>query len=218
MKSADDQSADLGSDQGKTGRRIPLLKTYTVFNAEQVAWPANSKHDIQAARGNDDATQDADHEDALALVEATKAVIHNGGNRAYYSPGEDYIRVPVLSRFEQAGDYHAIVLHELAHWTGHESRLARDLTGRFGSDAYAAEELVAELASAFLCAELGVAGKLHHAEYIGSWIKVLQGDKRAIFTASRMAQEAADYLAGRSGRVDAEDAAQAPPGALLEAA
>ncbi len=82
----------------------------------------------------------------------------------------------------------------------HEDRLHRELTGRFGSESYATEELVAELAAAFLRADLGIAGRLQQAEYLGSWIKVLQGDKRAVFTAARMAQEAADYLTGSGSR------------------
>ncbi|MCA9558771.1 MAG: hypothetical protein KC583_09415, partial [Myxococcales bacterium] len=102
-------------------------------------------------------------------------------------------------RFQDAASYHATVLHELAHWSGHQTRLDRDLTGRFGSASYAAEELIAELTSAFLCAELGINGRLQHAEYIGAWIKLLKGDKRAIFSASRLAQEAADYLIGQVG-------------------
>ena len=117
--------------------------------------------------------------------------------RAYYSPKTDRIQVPDPARFATAGDYWATVLHELAHWTGHESRLDRDLSSRFGSDAYGAEELVAELAAAFLCADLSVPGKLQHEEYLGSWLSILRADTKAIFTAARLAQEAADYLTGK---------------------
>ena len=85
-------------------------------------------------------------------------------------------------------------LHELTHWTGHESRCKRDLSGAFGSSKYAFEELVAEMGSAFLCAEFGIAARLQHASYIANWIKVLKNDKRAIFRASSGAQKAADLL------------------------
>lgn len=200
-------------------RRIPILKCYTIFNAAQIAWSQGSKHAVHQGADNQVLDLDGDdHGAARTLVEATGAEIHHGGDRAYYAPAGDFIRVPDEHRFEKAGDYYATVLHELAHWTGHESRLARDLTGRFGSEAYAAEELVAELAAAFMCAEVLVAGRLQHAEYIASWIKVLKGDKRAIFTASRMAQNAADYLTRRVASHDAEDATQTAPEALVEAA
>jgi antirestriction protein ArdC len=84
----------------------------------------------------------------------------------------------------------------VTHWTGHTSRCDRKLDTRFGSEAYAAEELVAELGSAFLCAELGVQGKLQHPEYIGNWIKVLKNDKFALFTASKLAKQAVTFLKG----------------------
>src|SRR5687768_3181936 len=91
------------------------------------------------------------------------------------------------------------MLHELTHWTGHRSRLDRDLGHRFGSQAYAAEEPVAEMGSAFLCAQLAIEGRLRHPEYIGHWLKVLRDDKRAVFKASSLAQAAADFLLDRTG-------------------
>ena len=185
-----------GEDADRPARRIPILRCYSVFCAEQIEWPEGSKHAVQI-RGDDQALDlDTDFEDARTLIKAAGADIKHGGTRAFYAPTGDYIRVPDTGRFQNTGDYHATVLHELAHWTGHENRLDRDLAGRFGDESYAAEELVAELAAAFLCADLGVPGQLQHAEYIGHWIKVLKRDKRAVFTASRMAQEAADYLIG----------------------
>jgi antirestriction protein ArdC len=111
--------------------------------------------------------------------------------------------MPARSRFEDASAYDATLLHELAHWTGHASRLDRNLSGRFGSERYAAEELVAELAAAFLCADLGIDGRLQHAEYVASWLRVLRNDKRAIFTAARLAQQAADYLVANVGQIKA---------------
>ncbi|MGH8527898.1 MAG: zincin-like metallopeptidase domain-containing protein, partial [Gammaproteobacteria bacterium] len=84
-----------------------------------------------------------------------------------------------------------IALHEHSHWSGHGSRLNRDLSGRFGDSAYAAEELVAELSAAFLCAALEIPGRLRHADYIGSWLTLLGNDKRAIYNAARKATDAA---------------------------
>lgn len=195
-RGAEEVKADGDDDQKSSNRRkIPILRLYTVFNSEQVEWPEGSKH----APAESSTSAGADHADdnydrATALVASSGAEITHQGVRACYQPDNDRIFVPAVSRFEGAPSYHATVLHELAHWTGHETRLDRNLTGRFGSESYAAEELVAELAAAFLCSEFGIDGKLQHAEYVGSWIKVLSKDKRAIFTASRLAQTAADYL------------------------
>lgn len=197
-KGTDTSSDDADEAVGRS-KKIPLLRHYVVFNAEQIEWPEGSKHAVVDG-ALDHVADDDNYDGAVALVTASGADIQHQGVRAYYQPGADRIVVPAPSRFDDAASYHATVLHELAHWTGHKSRLNRDLTGRFGSESYAAEELVAELAAAFLCVDLGIDGKLQHAEYIGSWVKVLQSDKRAIFTASRLAQEAADYLLARAGR------------------
>src|SRR5450756_2352783 len=100
------------------------------------------------------------------------------------------------SRSSAASDVYATALHELTHWTGHTSRLARDFNGRFGDSSYAFEELIAELGAAFLCAHCSINGQLQHASYIGNWLKVLKNDKRAIFTASAAARKAAVFLVG----------------------
>ena len=115
-------------------------------------------------------------------------------------PSLDGIRLPPPEAFESAAHYYSTSLHEHTHWTGHESRLNRNLTGRFGEAAYAAEELVAELGAAFLSAALSIPGRLRHAEYLGSWLQLLQHDARAIFTAAGKATAAARYLEERGGR------------------
>ena len=102
--------------------------------------------------------------------------------------------LPDATELETYEHYLATALHELCHWTGAKQRLDRNLNNRFGTQAYAAEELVAELGAAFLCAYLGIEGKLRHAEYIAHWIALLKDDARAIFTASSQASRAADYL------------------------
>jgi hypothetical protein len=96
-------------------------------------------------------------------------------------------------------------LHELTHWSGAASRLNRDLSGRFGNEAYAAEELIAELSAAFLCANYQINGDLRHAGYIQSWLKVLKNDNKAIFKAAALAQKSADYIKAFS---TGEEAAQ----------
>ena len=116
----------------------------------------------------------------------------------------DAIALPDPAQFESAAYYYATSLHEHAHWSGHKSRLARDLSGRFGDSAYAAEELVAELTAAFLCAALSISGRLRHAEYLGSWLKILKEDKRAIFTAAARATEAAGFLEGKGVAAEEE--------------
>jgi antirestriction protein ArdC len=104
-------------------------------------------------------------------------------------------------------DYYATALHELTHWTGHSSRNAREYGKRFGDQAYAREELVAEMGAAFLCAKTGITAQLQHASYIGSWLKVLKGDKRAVLVAAGAAQRAADFVTGWKAEEKEEAAA-----------
>jgi antirestriction protein ArdC len=110
--------------------------------------------------------------------------------------------MPPFGSFHGEEHYHATALHELCHWTGHDTRLNRDLKNRFGTKAYAAEELVAELGAAFLCAHLGVKGELRPAGYVSSWIELLREDDRAISTSSSKASAAADYLSAFSEKIE----------------
>ena len=136
------------------------------------------------------------HEKADHFIAASGADIHHGGPIACYLPSRDEIHLPPAGSFHAPQAYYGVTLHELTHWTGHKSRCARDLHHRFGSEAYAAEELVAELGAAFLCAEIGVTAepRIDHARYIESWLRVLRSDKRAIFTAAAKASQATNYL------------------------
>ena len=123
--------------------------------------------------------------------------IRSGGTRAYYAEGADYVQMPPFETFRDAESHAAVLAHELTHWTKHEKRLARDLgRSKWGDEGYAKEELVAELGAAFLSADLGITPEVRpdHAAYIASWLKVLKGDKRFVFTAAAQAQRAADYL------------------------
>ena len=130
---------------------------------------------------------------------ATGADIRTGGTRAYYAIGSDHIQMPPFESFRDA-ESHAVTLgHEAVHWTRHPSRLARDLgRKRWGDEGYAAEELVAEIGSAFLCADLGITPEVRedHAAYIASWLEVLRNDTRFIVSAAAHAQRAVDYLHG----------------------
>jgi antirestriction protein ArdC len=174
-------------------RGIPFLKAYAVFNAEQIDGLPD-RFIAQLPTPITDTTRNARAE---AFVTATAADIRHGGTQAYYSPSHDHIQMPPFVSFITADGYYATLAHELVHWTGHASRLDRDLSRtRWGDAAYAAEELVAELGAAFVCAELQLTPQVRedHAAYIACWLKVLKTDKRAIFTAAAQAQRAADFL------------------------
>ena len=127
----------------------------------------------------------------------TGAVVHYGGDRAYYAKAADHIQMPPLEAFVSAEAFYTTLAHETAHWVGHPSRLARDFGGKsWGDEGYAREELVAELASAFLSADLELSPVIRedHAAYIASWLTVLKSDQRAIFSAAAHAQRAVDFL------------------------
>lgn len=187
-------------------QRIPFMKGYTVFNAEQV----------DGLPGHFTATQtplavEPKERHALAdrFFAATGADIQHGGNRAFYSPTEDRVQMPPFAAFRDAESYYATLAHELTHWTRHPSRLARDFgRKRWGDAGYAMEELVAEIGAAFLCADLGITPETRedHAAYVGSWLQVLKDDKRAIFTAASHAQRAIDHLHGYSATQQREAA------------
>lgn len=184
--------ADTGEDAEHT---IAFMKGYTVFNVEQIdGLPA---HFTQLAQPVLDPVKRI--EQAERFFAATKATIRHGGNQAYYAVATDRIQMPPFESFRDAESYYATLAHETTHWTRHPSRLDRDLgRKRRGDEGYAREELVAELGSAFLAADLGIVlePRDDHAAYIESWLKVLKQDKRAIFTAAAHAQRAADFLHG----------------------
>jgi antirestriction protein ArdC len=197
--------AEDGENGESVKRSIPYLKSYTVFNVEQIEG-IPPQYLPQAPAPTSAETR---HAHAEGFIAATRATIRLGGDRAFYAPAFDVIQLPPLPAFHDTESYYSTALHELTHWTGHPSRCARELNGhRFGSESYAFEELVAELGSAFLCAELGVTPDIRddHAAYLASWLAVLKQDKRAIFAAASQAQRAADYLRGLQPAVDAETA------------
>ncbi|UEM07993.1 ssDNA-binding domain-containing protein (plasmid) [Skermanella rosea] len=177
-------------------RKIPFLKQYNVFNVEQIDGLPDRFY----------ALAEAPKLDAIDRIEAaetffrnTGAQIDHGGNQAFYAIQADRIQMPPFMTFRDPESYYATLGHETTHWTRHPSRLNRDFgRKRWGDEGYAAEELVAEIGSAFLAADLGLAiePREDHAAYLDSWLKVLKGDKHAIFTASSHAQKAADYLHG----------------------
>jgi antirestriction protein ArdC len=181
----------------ETEREIPFMKGYTVFNVEQIeGLPAHYHAQPSAPLPACERLEQADQ-----FFRGTYASIRHGGNRAFYSLGEDYIQMPVFEAFRDAESYAATLAHELTHWTRHKSRLDRDFgrqnrSDNWGDEGYAKEELVAELGSAYLCADLGITPEVmpDHAAYIANWLQVLKNDKRFIFSAASHAQRAAAYL------------------------
>lgn len=177
------------SERGEEARGIAFLKRFTVFNVAQCEGLPEGLVTAPAPLPEREL-----HDSAEALIAATGADFRIGGAEAFYSPCADYVQVPPQPVFHHQIDYYRTALHELGHWTGHTSRLGRNQTGRFGSAAYAREELVAELAAAFLCAALGIQPTVRHADYLGSWLAVLRADNRAIFRAASQACRAAEFL------------------------
>lgn len=189
---------ETNPETGETerGRRL-IAKASYVFNATQVdgfalpepAAPANPAEVLSQVE---------------AYVAATGARVAFGGEGAFYRPLTDTIHMPDRTRFVGSATssatecLYSTLLHELTHWTGIKTRCDREFGKRFGDDAYAMEELVAELGAAFLCADLGIANtpRPDHAAYISHWLTVLKADKKAIFTAASKAAQAVDYLDG----------------------
>jgi antirestriction protein ArdC len=185
-------AADTSDDQPEGRRGGSFLKRYTVFNLDQI-------------EGLDDrypppvrlaVAERIDHAERYFI--ATGADIRAGGEIACYRPDADTVHMPAFETFLDREAYYAVLAHELVHWTGHSSRLDRDITlGRFGDEAYAREELVAELGAAFVCADLGLTlePRPDHAAYIASWLRVLRNDTRFIVAAAAHAERAARFLA-----------------------
>lgn len=150
---------------------------------------------------------------AEAAIRATGADVRHGGNRASFNPERDYIQLPVKEAFASPANYYSTALHELSHWSGHESRLNRiDKLARFGDKSYAAEELVAELGAAFLTASLGIPNERtlnDAASYLDHWLSILKADARAIFTAATAASAAADFILSFSRAVETEEQPEA---------
>jgi antirestriction protein ArdC len=185
-------------------RVIPMLRSYTVFNASQLEF-LPERFELRPSPAVWQPLGEAEQ-----LLYETGAVIRHGGNKAFYSPTEDLIQLPPEAWFETPDAYYAVALHETVHWTGHPRRLNRVLGRRHGIEPYAMEELIAEMGAAFLCAHVGIPARLEHASYIDSWLDSLRRDKRLIFTAAGAAQKAADYVLGETLSAPAQSIAARP--------
>ena len=183
------QAKDKKAESAGEDKFYQFARAYCVFNVAQV-------DGIDIYPSEDAPVSDNQKIEACeSRIAATQAKYSIGGDTACYIPLIDSIRMPALNTFQSAEHYYATFFHELTHWTSEKTRCDRDLSkGRFGNSEYAFEELVAELGAAFLCQQHGIKGDLRHAGYIESWLKCLKNDSRAIFKASALAQQAADFI------------------------
>lgn len=179
---------DTSANRRIENRFAQMAKDYWIFNADQVDGYKKSEEQPVSRAERIEKAED--------FFQAVGVSPRPGGNRAYYCPDSDAVHMPAFDAFKEPLFYYSVLSHETTHWTGAAHRLNRDLSGRFHTDSYAMEELVAELGAAFLCSELGLPTdpRQDHAPYIASWLKVLKNDKRAIFTAAAKAQEAVDWM------------------------
>ncbi len=167
---------------------IPMLKTFTVFNVQQIDGLALTTETVSPEATFDPVPQ------VENLLRKSGANIIEKGQNAFFSPSTDEVWLPERHLFSDAANFYATGLHELIHWSGGKKRLNREMKGKFGSADYAEEELVAELGSAFLMADLGIEGEVQHESYIASWLKALKNDKHYIYKAVSAASKAHRYL------------------------
>jgi len=183
------EEAARARDEDREARTVAFLKRFTVFNLDQCEdLPEDMVAPVMPI-APELAIAGADR-----VIQNSGVTFRIGGGEAFYSPTHDVVQVPPQAAFLEPINWFRTALHELGHATGHPSRLDRDQTGKFGSASYAKEEMVAELASAFACAALGIVPTVRHADYIGAWLEVLCADEKAIFRAASAASKAADFL------------------------
>jgi antirestriction protein ArdC len=180
-------------EENETGeieeKDIPFLKFYFVFNLEQTVGLPPRLYERYTPRPLSERLRWVQ-----SFLSGLGAKVLHGSAKACYVPALDVIHLPNPQDFEDEAYYCATSLHEHTHWTGAAHRLNRDLSGVFGSKIYAFEEMIAELGAAFLCAFLGIPGRLRHADYLASWLAVLREDKKVIFRVASQATKAAEYL------------------------
>jgi antirestriction protein ArdC len=192
-KFANSTESQDGDEHPASSSRLLFTRGYAVFNACQV--------DGYIAKTESEKPMLERIEQAERFFKSVGSNLRHGGNQAFYAPATDHIQMPPFQVFKESVGYYSTLAHEHTHWTAPASRCDRQLGKRFGDNAYAAEELIAELGAAFVCAHLGLSSEPRedHAQYINSWLRVLKADKRAIFTAASKAQQACDWLVQRAG-------------------
>lgn len=180
-------------------RQIPLIRSFSVFNADQIEnLPAkyNLPEAVAPVASPDGKNVRIPYVDAF--VDALGVSLKHGGNKAFYVISQDRVQMPNFDSFDTGESYYCTLFHEDIHWTRHPTRLDRDFKERKGYEGYAAEELVAELGAAYLAADLGLSSEPRedHASYLANWLQALKNDKKAIFVAASFAEKAVRYLHG----------------------
>lgn len=187
---------DIADKATGKDKKIPMLRYYNVFNAEQcegVEIPDAVKFEPLAFSPIESA------EKLTADYLGAPSVLHDGGQKAFYRPSADSVHMPEQTRFASVEEYYSTLFHELSHSTGHSTRLDRELDTApacFGSSNYGKEELVAEMSAAFLCGQSGIAPSIidNQAAYVGGWLKTIKGDKKLVISAAGQAQKSADWI------------------------
>ncbi|MHB1512051.1 ArdC family protein [Acidiferrobacter sp.] len=196
------ESTDTNATTGETEiTKGAILKSFTAFNLDQI--------DGIEAPAKEERPAFVAIEQAERILAASPAPIQIGGSQAFYRPGTDTIHLPAREAFINPEAFYSTAMHEMTHSTGAKHRLDRDFSGRFGTEAYAFEELIAELGSAFLNADLGILGATlpDHADYLSNWIAILRNDKKAILTAAAAASKAHGFIKGLMAGQEQEAAA-----------
>jgi antirestriction protein ArdC len=194
-----ERAAKLEADVTDEAGMVAVMKPFWLFNRQDISGLPEVASQVQAP--------EVERIQAIEeILSASRASIVHAGNKAYYNSASDTIHLPPRELFKNPAEHASTAIHELAHWTGSESRLARAFGKRFGDEAYSFEELVAEISSCFVMAELGLVQQTlqGHASYLQSWLKVLKADKTAIFSAAKHASAAQNLILSFVGRHYAE--------------
>jgi len=186
-----DSDGKTVKDPKLAATKFPVLKYYRVFSADDIEGIEFEYPTVVELNDNERIEQ------CETIVQSTSATIKHGGDRAYWTPLADFIQMPNLKQFDNSETYYATLFHELTHWTGHESRLNRNMAGGMKSKTYAKEELVAEMGANFFNSHCQIETKKmtkNSAAYLQSWISTLKGDSKLIITAAAQAQKAFDFV------------------------
>ena len=188
-----DANGKRTKNENEAVKKIPNLRYYRVFNAPDIEGIEFKYPEPPQLKPNEK------YHHCEHLIESTGATIkHINSNQPYYNFVKDFINMPTIGSFDNSDFYYSTLFHELGHWTGHQSRLNREVPNHYADEKYSKEELVAEMTSAFLCAEMGIDNNDltgNQAAYLQGWIKALKGDTKLIITAASAAQKAFNFIA-----------------------
>ena len=190
-----DSNGKITKNENEAVKKIPKLRYYRVFNAPDIEGIEFKYPKPQQLNPNEK------YNHCEQLIESTDAVIKNiNSNQPYYNFVKDFINMPIIGSFDNSDFYYSTLFHELGHWTGSKTRLNREFPSKFADEKYSKEELVAEMTSAFLCAEMGIDNNdlaNNSAAYLQGWINALKGDSKLIITAASAAQKAFNFITSK---------------------